>query len=414
MVVDAAQWLCCLLGARDHYALPVALNRMGLLGGVITDIWVGTGSPLAALSPRLADRTHPDLPAEKVVSWNLATIAYEALHRSTGRMGSITDSGVADATMRRNQWFQRRAVRALDGPDFRFRFSGKTPPILFAYSYAALDLLRIARARGWRTVLGQIDAGVAMESLAARLGSEGAWPQACSERRPPAYWELWREECALADRIVVNSRWAQTCLVEAGVESSKIKVVPLVVEPTGIACEPKEYPAQFTRTRPLRALFVGQVTPLKGVVALLDAVMRLPPALVELTVVGATRSPIPQRYAKLNNVHWIGPVPRTRVGEYYARADVLVFPTLCDGFGLVQLEAQAWKVPVIASRFCGEVVRHNENGIVLDAVTPETIGSALQRCLGDAGLLASMSRESDMHGQLGLAEFGNAMVAAAE
>ena len=55
-------------------------------------------------------------------------------------------------------------------------------------------------------------------------------------------------------------------------------------------------------------------------------------------------------------VRWAGTVSREDTARYYRDADVFLFPTYSDGFGLTQLEAQAWKLPIIASVFCGAVV----------------------------------------------------------
>lgn len=63
-------------------------------------------------------------------------------------------------------------------------------------------------------------------------------------------------------------------------------------------------------------------------------------------------------------VRWIGSVPRSATAMYYQLADVFLFPTLSDGFGLTQLEAQAWKLPIITSKFCGEVVKDRVNGAI--------------------------------------------------
>jgi glycosyltransferase involved in cell wall biosynthesis len=66
---------------------------------------------------------------------------------------------------------------------------------------------------------------------------------------------------------------------------------------------------------------------------------------------------------------------------------VLIFPTLSDGFGLTQLEAQAWSLPIVASRFCGEVVRDGVNGIVLNELSPDAISAALRLCVCQAARL---------------------------
>ena len=44
--------------------------------------------------------------------------------------------------------------------------------MVMAYSNAALELFRFARARGWRTVRGQIDPGIPEERFVARLYEE--------------------------------------------------------------------------------------------------------------------------------------------------------------------------------------------------------------------------------------------------
>ena len=53
-------WLCSQLGAREHYAIPRALFRQGLLDHLLTDAWVPPGSPLA-FAFGLGERFHPDL-----------------------------------------------------------------------------------------------------------------------------------------------------------------------------------------------------------------------------------------------------------------------------------------------------------------------------------------------------------------
>jgi glycosyltransferase involved in cell wall biosynthesis len=58
------------------------------------------------------------------------------------------------------------------------------------------------------------------------------------------------------------------------------------------------------------------------------------------------------------------------------------------------LEAQSWKLPVIASRQCGEVVRDGVNGVVLDEVSGEAIARVLLEFLRTPDLLSAMSANS--------------------
>jgi glycosyltransferase involved in cell wall biosynthesis len=95
-------------------------------------------------------------------------------------------------------------------------------------------------------------------------------------------------------------------------------------------------------------------------------------------------------------------VPRAGVDSYYRDADVFIFPTLSDGFGLTQLEAQSWKLPVIASRYCGEVVRDGFNGVLLDEVSGESIAEVLREFLEAPHTLSAMSVRSSVDDRFSL------------
>src|SRR6185436_3949273 len=133
--------------------------------------------------------------------------------------------------------------------------------------YAALNIFHWAKAQGWRTVLGQIDPGFQEERLAQQLfeqsgGRLGHWTPA-----PPDYWQQWREECSLADVVVVNSEWSRRGLLADGVSAAKLRVVPLAfeVEAGGeVTNFRRSYPQKFTTHRPLRVLFLGQINMRKG------------------------------------------------------------------------------------------------------------------------------------------------------
>jgi len=153
------------------------------------------------------------------------------------------------------------------------------------------------------------------------------------------------------------------------------------------------YPLTFTRQRPLRVLFLGQVIVRKGVVPLLEAAKLLQGEPVEFWVVGPV-GVTARTGTTTKNVHLRRPVSRSVASKYYQKADVFILPTFSDGFGLTQLEARAWKLPIIASRFCGEVVRHQETGLVLDEITPEAIAEALLDCLNNPAQLQTFSNQA--------------------
>ena len=381
--VPSAAWVCCQLGAREHYAVPRALLLGGLLGEFITDLWIRPGTLLHSLKKPLTGRFHPALAGAPVKAPNLATLKFE-MKASLGRENGWKLIG------RRNEWFQRQALAEL-------KHTANGNHTIFAYSYAAGELFKYARERGWRTVLGQIDAGPAEERIVAGLQNTSGIKESKWQPAPPEYWANWRGECQLADRIVVNSSWARDALLSEGVNADKIRIIPVAYESLKDSRSfQRLYPRAFNAERPLRVLFLGQINLRKGIGQLLDAVKLLAGEPVEFWFVGPTQISVPQELRLHPQCRWFGVAPRIDVDSYYRDADVFILPTLSDGFGLTQLEAQAWKLPVIASRYCGDVVRDGHNGVLLDEVSGAAIADGLLQLLRAPHTLSSMSVRSSV------------------
>lgn len=381
----ARPWIICQLGAREHYAVARMIHSAGRLDGLLTDAWVPPGSPWRWLPPqwvgRLQERFHPELANARAEGATAGLACFEARRRLRRR------ADIWDTIMARNEWFGAwLRTRLTQLPD------AAVPRVLFAYSYAARPALEVAKQRGWTTVLGQIDPGPVEAEIVVEEHRRCAALGAGWQAPPPAYWANWREECRLADFIVANSPWSRAALAQADVSAQKIRVIPLAFEPALSASPPRrEYPTRFCAERPLRVLFLGQVNLRKGVARLLDAARELRSEPARFHMVGPVDLARPPSAAELPNVVWHGPVRRQAAARHYRDADVFLFPTLSDGFGLTQLEALAQRLPVIATRRCGEVVRHDVNGLILEDESPAAIVRALRDCLHSPGLLARLA-----------------------
>jgi glycosyltransferase involved in cell wall biosynthesis len=390
-----SKWICCQIGAREHYAVARALRRHDALGLLITDAWVHPSNPLGLLSANLRARYDQELEGTEVYGPAVRNIAFELRARYSERQGW-------PLVMARNRWFQQVALSRLSRIDV-----GKSAPVLMSYSYGAGELFAFARRRGWRRVLCQIDPGPAEEEIVSKLHGAAPGQVRSWERAPKTYWSEWQRECMLADRIVVNSSWSRDALVGEGIPADKIKIVPLAYErPLGSINFSRRYPTSFDRARPLRVLFLGQVNLRKGIAPILDAVRLLRDEPVEFTFVGPIQISIPPDLLNGPRVHWLGPAPRQSTDDFYQNADVFLFPTFSDGFGLTQLEAQAWKLPVIATAFCGEVVQHGRNGWVLPEITPLSIATVLRECLRDPSRLQAASDHSGLDERFDLSNIG--------
>lgn len=382
-----APWIFCQLGAREHYVLPEGLHRRGLLRALVTDRWVAPGSLPAkapgSLGRRLADRFNPALEDARVIHFTGGSLAREVSAKLGGSRGGWPK------IMADNVWFERRTVAALEQDGLLAE-----RPVVFAYSYAALGILKAARRAGCLTVLGQIDPAIAEQDIVANVVARASLPESAINRAPPAYWDRWREECALADRIVVNSPWSRAGLISVGVDPGKIHVVPLAYNAPRVPARPMA-PERFAANRPLRVLFLGSLIARKGIGEVLEAARLMAGQPVEFHLVGPGGDQLKSRLQGLPNVFDHGPVARQQVHQHFAAADLFILPTHSDGFALTQLEAQAHGLPVIASRHCGDVVRDGENGLLLPEVSGAALAAAIGRYLDDPALLDAHCAKAD-------------------
>ncbi len=170
-------------------------------------------------------------------------------------------------------------------------------------------------------------------------------------------------------------------------------------------------------------LFVGRISPEKGIHTLLDAFVRIADRLPQATLqlVGAPGD-APYEYIVLlsrdlkvqalrryyhgisyrgdyfaslkaalppslaDRVHFTGYVPHADLIPHYQAADVLVNPSLSESFGMSLIEGMSCGVPVIAAQTGGmtEVIREGETGLSVPADNPQSLADALFSLLSDA------------------------------
>jgi glycosyltransferase involved in cell wall biosynthesis len=375
-----SSWIVCQIGSREDYAVPRALHSVGRLHCLITDFWIPPDSPLDRITNSRFRRYHDDLKDAVVFAPNANSLWREALMR--------TSSGKTDIIMKRNEFFQIYAARIIDRVS---KLSDRSGISVFSYSYASRRIIESVQRCSWRFVLGQIDPGKKEEEIVDAIHRRhdlGENPM----KMPSYYWTSWKEEIRRSDAIVVNSDWSKRCLIEQGVSAEKLKLIPLCFE-SNFALRPsaKVIADSFSVYRPLRVLFLGQVIARKGVVELLDAMKRLEHHAVELTIVGDGELSLTHRANDAPNVRWLGKCSREMISYHYEQADVFIFPTHSDGFGLTQIEALYFGLPIIASRRCAKVVEHGKNGLLIDDVSAENVESAILQILNHPRLLNDLS-----------------------
>jgi glycosyltransferase involved in cell wall biosynthesis len=194
--------------------------------------------------------------------------------------------------------------------------------------------------------------------------------------RKPYIVQLWGTDVELARRVPWLARpllrrarlavGASEYLADAARQlgARDVRVVPPQVDVPGEVGPPAEPP---------HVLYVGRLSPEKGILDFLAATEGLPRVIVGD---GPLRSEVPET---------VGFVPPGDVGPYYERASVVCVPSRREGYGMAAREALAYGRPVVATAVGGlpDSIEDGVNGLLVDAAG---LRPAIERLLGDAAL----------------------------
>jgi glycosyltransferase involved in cell wall biosynthesis len=155
-------------------------------------------------------------------------------------------------------------------------------------------------------------------------------------------------EYAEADAIVVPSNFAKRSFVEQGIHTEKVYVCPYGVELSMFYPMPKA-DSKF------RVLFVGGASIRKGIGYLFEALRPLvEKQLCDLWLIGGLNSDAKALLAKNKDIFvYKGIQARAALASMYSQGSVLVLPSVEEGLALVQAQAMACGLPVIATTNTG-------------------------------------------------------------
>jgi len=223
----------------------------------------------------------------------------------------------------------------------------------------------------------------------------------------PAKLDRKDNELRLADTIFVASSFTAKTLEHFPGRLAPVKIVPYGFPPVA---GHKNYDVKLSYNRPLKLLFVGGLSQRKGIADLFAAVSIFGNR-VDLTVVG--QKPVEDCRVlndELNKHTWIPSLPHNGILALMRSADVLIFPSLFEGFGLVITEAMAQGTPVVTTeRTAGpELINDGENGWLINAGATEALCSAIENILvkpaviqhaGLAAMQTAQKRPWEVYGQ---------------
>ncbi len=187
------------------------------------------------------------------------------------------------------------------------------------------------------------------------------------------------EELELADHIFVASSFTRQTLQDYGGNKKPVHVIPYGFPRVGNGSRSGYYAGK----KPLKLLFVGSLSQRKGI-ADIFAVAEYFGNQVALTVVGQkVGAGCPALDKALSRHRWYPSLPHQNILKLMREQDVLVFPSLFEGFGLVVTEAMSQGTPVITTdRTAGpDLIRHNENGWLIEAASTAALQQAIENLL---------------------------------
>jgi glycosyltransferase involved in cell wall biosynthesis len=198
--------------------------------------------------------------------------------------------------------------------------------------------------------------------------------------------------------IIVDSESSKSDLLQfTSYPSERVRVVPLGVSAAfrlgnrGVG--------QGREGQPPVIVHVGHCGAYKNIETILRAVpvvsRRIGRAVVFRKVGGAFSSRQCDLIRSLGiqqQVQHLGAISESALSEVYSQADVLLMPSLHEGFGLPVLEAMACGTPVVASNrgSLPEVV--GDAGVLVEPTDHEVVGEAVSRVLTDPNLRAEITQ----------------------
>jgi glycosyltransferase involved in cell wall biosynthesis len=333
---------------------------------------------LAAARDRLVGRRPPALVLERTLTDDLEALRYEAERR-----WAKDEVGRFRALHRHARRRGRRMMRqGLGRATHVFNVMGEGG-----------DLLDVARSRGL-TVLTDIVIALSCDTIVRReYEAFPDWGPAPVDRdaatgggRHPAEHLLRTTNVFVcpspfvADDLVAN--W--------GIDRTATRIVPYAISDAWFSLTPRPVPG--------RVLFAGSADRRKGIHYLAMAADRLrgKGRRYEFRVAGDVAPEVSGKPV-CRALSFLGRVPRARIAEEFATADVLVLPTLAEGSASVTYEALAAGVPVITTNAAGSVVRHDVDGLIVPERDPDALAAAIEDIVEDRGRRDAMAAAARAH-----------------
>lgn len=371
---------------RLHYALPLALEKAGMLERMVTDLycppdsWEDLAATLVswtrpAAAARIRARRSVELPAARVDRSAAAWLAMAWAQRFRGLTASYSAMSQSLAKrIRRRGW-------------------GKANGLMGFIRHLDPDLVAEARQRGLVIIGNQMIAPAKIERAEYHRQRERFHQWEPANPSIEEYFDYSERAETLTvphlDLITCPSDYVRQGLMEQGVDPSRLALHPYPIDVR--QWQPVD---RRNRTGPITVGFVGQVSLRKGAPYFFEVAKRLDPRVARFVMVGPLLVN-PRAFEDLGDaVKVVGSVPSDEAKRWLERFDVVYFPSTCEGSSGALMEAMALGLPMVTSPNSGSVVRDGVEGYLCPYDQVEVAAERLHRLATDAELRHSMGESA--------------------
>jgi starch synthase len=374
-------------GNANVHALLRALEREGMLSLFCTTVtwrdWAGSSLLPRSTKDQLRRRSFDEIEERLIRCFPIREVVRQIALKAGIRRLVEHEIGWASLD---------RVYQALDARVARLiKKGGFEADAVYAYEDGALQLFGAASKAGLRRFY-ELPIGywrVGRRIMDEEAEQQPAWAMTL-DALADSTAKLERKDAELraADHIFVPSAFVRESLREHPSITATIDVIPYGAPPPN--------PLAFAgrrQTPKLRLLYVGILMQRKGLSYLFQALRQLR-SIATLSLIGA-KPPIEcaALNSELQRHNWLGVLPHDRVLEIMAQHDVLIFPSLFEGFALVILEAMAQGVPVITTPNSGatEVIDDGRDGFIVPIRDADRLAERVMQLAQDRDRLSAMS-----------------------
>ena len=364
----------------EAFLTTFAFDQEGSLAKLLTALPRGLGALLTRELSRRSIRTLPSALVESRPFWEVVRTLADKAGLGRQRVDQIWDH-------------MSRRFTAQTGQRLHSGVGA-----VYAYEYTALEAFEAADRQGIAKILDFPSLNSRQFQLLQRE-QKAAFPELIEPL--DEYFERLFEtrqarrdaEMRAADIIITNSSVTRASHIAGGADPARTFAVPYGAPPV------RDVPSRVSRgpNSALKVIWAGTFSIRKGAHLFVEAWRKLNAGTAaQADIFGAVALPDRMWRPSPAGMQFHGSVVHATLFAAYEAADVMIFPTLSDGFGMVVTEAFSRGLPVITTDQAGasDLVRHGENGLVITACSAVAIAESLQWCLDNRARLPAMSQHA--------------------